>query len=84
MGRSEWFGELGETLADIYSGIIAMNRDFAPGEICVQEYDLASPELVTLREKYGISEIMGNGGDFERALRLMHNFAPLLRQQNNG
>ena len=78
MARSEWFGELGETLSDIYSGIIAMNRDFAPGEICVQEYDLASPELITLREKYGISDIMGDGGDFERALRLMHNFAPRL------
>lgn len=45
MARSEWFGELGETLSDIYSGIIAMNRDFAPGEICVQEYDLAHRSL---------------------------------------
>jgi len=64
---------------NIYTGVLHSSLRFAKGGVPGRiEYDFACPEYELLREKYALEEIAGEGSDFERAVRLMHHFAPQL------
>ena len=68
-----------KTLFDIYSGILFNFSAFVPGEPADLTYGLHCPEYKTLLEKYPVAQIAGEGGDFERARRLLHHLAPRLK-----
>ena len=65
------------------SGILRNNLEFAEGEELAVSYDFDNEEYPLLLEQYDIAEIAGEGSEFERACRLMHEFAPRLRHLSN-
>jgi hypothetical protein len=70
-----------ETDGQVYimeAGIIRNNLEFAQGEDVVLEYDFDNDEYAQLIENYKISEIAGNGSEFEKALNLMNEFSARL------
>ena len=71
--------DLQQNLFNIYSGILFNFPAFAPGEPADLTYDFHCPEYKTLLEKYPVAQIAGEGGDFERARRLLHHLAPRLK-----
>ena len=71
-----------KTLFDIYSGILFNFSAFVPGEPADLTYGLHCPEYKTLLEKYPVAQIAGEGGDFERARRLLHHLASRLRHDS--
>lgn len=79
MNEKEMYG----TLYDVYSGILKNNDEFQAGVQSEIKYEFDCPEYAELREKYRLSEIAGEGSDFERALRLLHHFAPKLKHMSN-
>ena len=46
-------------------------------------YDFTQKEYETLLEKYPIKEIAGDGSEYERAFRLMNEYAPRLNHHSN-
>lgn len=62
----------------IFSGILFHNQEFEHGNREKITYDFSCPAYQTLIEKYGLEEIAGKGGDFQRAKRLLHYLAPRL------
>ena len=71
-----------KTLFDIYSAILFNFSAFVPGEPADLTYGLHCPEYKTLLEKYPVAQIAGEGGDFERARRLLHHLASRLRHDS--
>lgn len=65
------------------AGILRNNLDFAQGTDITLSYDLDHPDYAVLVEKYGIEDIAGQGTEFEKALRLMDEFAPRLTHESN-
>lgn len=65
------------------SGILRNNLDFAKGENFEISYDLDNAEYPQLIETYAIDEIAGTGTEFEKALRLMNEFAPRLNHKSD-
>ncbi len=63
---------------DIYSGILFNNQKFDEGNNEEIIYDFQCPEYITLKEKYNLEKIAGNGSDFTKAKKLLHYFAPKL------
>lgn len=62
----------------IYSGILFHNQEFARDGREEFTYDFSCPEYGELKENYDLVTIAGKGTDFQRAKRLMHEFAPRL------
>lgn len=52
--------------------------EFADGEELAISYDFGSRDYDGLIEKYKIDSIAGDGSEFDKALRLMNEFAPRL------
>lgn len=65
------------------AGILKNNLAFAEGEDYSIKYDFAGEDYALLKEKYGIVEIAGGGTEFEKALRLMDEFAPRLYHKSD-
>ena len=65
------------------AGILRNEMEFADGTDMQLSYEFDEPEYKVLIEKYGIDRIAGEGTEFERALRLMNEFAPRLRHASN-
>ena len=60
------------------AGILKNNLEFADGEELAISYDFENKDYDVLIEKYEIAEIAGEGSEFDKALRLMNEFAPRL------
>jgi len=65
------------------AGILRNNLEFAEGEDISFVYDFSHEDYTKLIEQYGIRDIAGEGSEFERALRLMNEFAPRLTHKSN-
>lgn len=57
---------------DIYTGLLKMNPEFEASQKVILKYDFASPILKTLREKYNLNSVAGNGDDLSKAFNLLH------------
>ena len=60
------------------AGILRNNLEFAEGEERTISYKFDCPDYAVLIETYQIDQIAGTGSEFDRTLRLMHEFAPRL------
>lgn len=67
----------------VYSGILKNHEQFREGENVEIVYDFTQKEYETLLEKYPIKEIAGDGSEYERAFRLMNEYAPRLNHHSN-
>lgn len=65
------------------AGILRNNLNFADGEDIVLSYDFDHPDYSVLISTYGIDDIAGTGTEFERASRLMDEFAPRLTHKSD-
>lgn len=65
------------------SGILYHALEFAEGEDYALSYDFDNEEYPKLIEQYGIDKTAGDGTEFERALRLMNEYAKRLRHNSN-
>ena len=70
--------EILQQMLNIYQGILFNNQGFEPGNSDEVIYDFSCPEFEELRNTYNLIAIAGNGSDFTRAKRLLHNLAPRL------
>lgn len=70
-------------IAVMEAGILHAFPDFAQGEEVEIQYDLDAPEYAALRTQYNLDAIAGEGTELQRALRLMHEFAPRLKHQSD-
>lgn len=57
---------------DIYTGLLKMNDTFEIGNNVSLEYDFDSLILQTLKERYDLDSIAGNGNELSKALNLLH------------
>lgn len=67
-----------QTLYNVYRGILNNNPSFQPGETVSVEYRFDCPEYETLRERYHLAKIAGEGTDLQRGIRLLKYFSPKL------
>ncbi len=67
--------EIAQQMLDIYRGILFNNQEFESGNSNEMSYEFDCPEFEELRNKYDLVKIAGNGSDFIRAKRLLHNLA---------
>lgn len=65
------------------AGILRRNLAFAEGEDVLFSYDFTHSDYAVLISRYGIDAIAGSGTEFEKALRLMNEFAPRLTHRSN-
>lgn len=65
------------------TGIIYNNLEFTDGEEIAITYDFSNSDYAVLKEKYDLEKIAGNGSEFEKALRLMNEFAPRLTHKSD-
>jgi len=78
MTKKEW-NQIQDEQRNMYAGILFHNQSFAQGnEKAEIRYHFNCPEFTVLKEKYGLEQIAGKGGDFVRAKRLLHYLAPRL------
>lgn len=64
------------------AGILRNNLEFADGEPYEFSYDFTNEDYVKLRELYRIEETAGEGSEFEKALRLMDEYASRLKHES--
>lgn len=67
----------------IYRGILKNNSTFSSGEAHELVYDFDCSEYDTILKKYDIESIAGDGSEFDKAVRLMRHFSPLMRHTSN-
>lgn len=65
------------------AGILYNNSEFRDGKNIEIIYDFSSDDYAVLKEKYDIEKIAGDGSEFEKALRLMNEFAPRLKHKSD-
>lgn len=65
------------------SGILKNNLEFMEGEDLTIAYELQHEEYTELITRYHIEEIAGTGSEFQKASRLMHEFAPRLEHASD-
>lgn len=65
------------------SGILLGYEAFAEGEEHTFTYDFAHEDYAKLVAQYAIDVTAGEGSEWERAARLMNEYAPRLRHQSN-
>lgn len=70
--------EILQQMLNLYQGILFHNQSFEPGKPDGIIYDFSCPEFEELRNSYNLVAIAGDGSDFTRAKRLLHNLAPRL------
>ncbi|MGN1190561.1 MAG: hypothetical protein ACI4SL_09230, partial [Candidatus Ornithospirochaeta sp.] len=67
-----------QNLDEIYimeSGILKNNREWRERENIFFSYDFSSSDLSLLRERYQIEKTVGEGSEFEKALRVMNEYS---------
>ena len=67
----------------VYSGILKNHEQFRTGENFSIIYDFESEDYPVLLEEYNLAEIAGNGSEYEKAIRLMNEYAPRLNHYSN-
>lgn len=65
------------------AGILNRLSAFRDGEDHTFTYDFTNEEYPQLREQYGIAATAGEGSEFQRAMRLMHEYAPRLTHKSD-
>lgn len=65
------------------AGILKNNLEFADGEDYGLNYDFNHESYAELKSRYKIESTAGEGTEFERALRLMDEYAPRLTHESN-
>lgn len=65
------------------AGILRNNLEFTDGENYEITYDFSHTNYAQLKSKYNIDSIAKDGTEFERALRLMDEFAPRLTHKSD-
>lgn len=75
--------EVNMNLYNVYAGIIKNNMRFSNNKQYEIQYDFFCEEYQELKKKYNLEKIAKDGSDFERALRLLHHFAPRLQHDSN-
>ena len=65
------------------SGMLLNTMDYAEGEDYELFYDFENAEYPKLLEQYGILETAGEGSEFQKAMRLMDEYAPRLTHKSN-
>lgn len=65
------------------AGILRNNLELSDGVDLTFSYDFENEEYPVLIEQYKINEIAGEGTEFQKALRLMDEFAPRLTHKSN-
>lgn len=65
------------------SGILYNNLEFTDGEEIELTYDFSADDYAVLKEKYNLEKTAGDGSEFEKAVRLMNEFAPRLTHKSN-
>ena len=65
------------------AGILWNNLNFKPGEDLEFQYDFDHEEYPELIASYSIDQTAGEGSEFEKALRLMNEYAPRLTHKSN-
>lgn len=72
-----------EELLNIYKGILFNNPDFSSGKNDKIIYDFKCPEFRILKEKYNLESVAGEGGELEKAIRLLGFFAPRISHKSD-
>ena len=75
-----------QNTGEIYTmeaGILRNNLEFQPGEDLEIRYDFDHEEYPVLISRYGIDKTAGEGSEFDKALRLMNQYAPRLTHKSN-
>lgn len=65
------------------AGIISNNLEFKEGTDYELQYDFSHEDYQTLKSKYELESTAEEGTEFERALRLMDEYAPRLTHKSN-
>lgn len=65
------------------SGILYNNIELESGEDIILTYDFKNAEYPDLLDKYEIDKTAGEGTEFEKALRLMNEYAPRLTHKSD-
>ncbi len=65
------------------AGILWQHPEFMMGEDLTFIYDMDNAEYPVLKEQYGLESIAGEGGAFEKAVRLMDAFSGRLKHKSN-
>ena len=65
------------------AGILRNNMEFMAGENLEIQYDFDHKDYPELIAAYGIDRIAGEGSEFEKALRLMNEYAPRLKHKSD-
>ena len=64
------------------SGMLRNQLDYVVGEDYDFTYDFDNPEYPALLGQYGVAETAGEGGEFEKAMKLMDEYAPRLTHES--
>lgn len=75
-----------QNTSEIYimeSGMLRNTMKYAEGEDYEIVYDFEDAEYPLLIEEYDIEKTAGEGSEFEKALRLMNEYAPRLKHKSN-
>lgn len=75
--------EVNMNLYNVYAGIIKNNMIFSMDKDYKIQYDFSCGEYLELKEIYKLESIAKDGSDFQKALRLLHHFAPRLQHDSN-
>ena len=81
--RAESYLQSTDEIYTMESGILYNNLELKAEEDIEIKYDFDNAEYSELLEKYNIEKTAGEGSEFERAARLMNEYAPRLRHKSN-
>lgn len=68
--------QITQQMLNVYQGILFQHQEFEIGNVEDFVYEFDCPEFKELRNQYNLVEIAGEGTDFDRAKRILHNLAP--------
>lgn len=75
--------EFGKRFLEVYNGILLNAMVFESGQDVACSYDFTNKKYEELKSRYPVLQVAGNGGDFERALRICKWLAKNLVHQGN-
>lgn len=72
-----------DEIAIMEAGILQAHLRFGEGDDHTFTYDFSHEEYPKLKAEYGLEAIAGDGSEFDRAMRVMDEFAPRLKHKSN-
>lgn len=81
--KADSFLQSAEQIYIMEAGILKNNLEFRNGTDYDLKYDFSHADYKTLKSEYGLEKIAKDGTEFERALRLMDEFAPRLTHKSD-